>query len=227
MYRTLQENDLIDIHSHHQLKAEEGIFRLYNLFLQDFGIKEISSYVSCGLHPWHIEDYDNTDHFAEKLEKAAQHEQVIALGETGLDRMIDFPLEDQVSVFKIHIELSEKYRLPLIVHCVKAYDELLRLRKESLSIQAWIVHGFNGSPDLAKSLTDKGIYISGGSRILGNHKKCRDVLRTIPQNYIFVESDENDKDLSLVYEELARCMGISLRELATIVYRNYTEVFRG
>ena len=63
--------------------------------------------------------------------------------------MAKAPMELQLAVFKEQVKLSEKLGLPLIIHCVKAMDELLAVKKEFRPQQAWIWHGFRGKTGIS------------------------------------------------------------------------------
>ncbi|WP_232056673.1 TatD family hydrolase [Methylomonas rhizoryzae] len=122
-------------------------------------------YFSLGMHPWFIERQAQEIAFS-RLERLAAHPKVLAIGECGLDKCIATPPARQAEVFSRHIELSEAVGKPLIIHCVRAFAELLQLKKRFAPRQAWIVHGFTGKPALAKQLLQHGCYLSFGKAIL-------------------------------------------------------------
>ncbi len=77
---------------------------------------------------------------------------VVALGECGLDRLKGAPLPQQEAIFRKHIELSEHLHKPLLIHCVKAFDRLLAIRKQMRPTQPWILHGYRSAPALTRQL---------------------------------------------------------------------------
>ncbi len=218
-----QKSDYIDIHSHHR-EVPEGVFRVYNLFLQDFQEETDHKAISLGLHPWHIENYGELEKLEENLDVAVRDENVVAVGECGLDKIIKIPVEKQKDIFIKQVRISEKHNLPVIVHCVKAYQELLEIPNETNANQPWILHGFNSSNQLAGDMIDKGIYISAGSRLLHSSKKCQEVLNFIPREFLFIETDD-EEDIRKIYEKVAECMNISVDKLKEIVFTNYNKVF--
>ncbi len=223
--RPIPDNsDYIDIHSHHS-DVPEGVFRIYNLFLQDFQEDTDYEAISVGLHPWHIENYDNLDNLEAILDRAVQEKNVVAVGECGLDKIIKVPLEKQKDIFMKQVRISEKNDLPVIIHCVKAYQDLLEIRKETGSDQPWILHGFNSSAQLAGDMIDKGIYISAGTRLLNSSKKCHEVLNAVPAEFLFIETDD-EENIREIYEKVAECMNISVKDLKTKVFNNYKKVFK-
>lgn len=220
-----QNTDYIDIHSH-KSESESGIFRIYNLFLQDYRPDIDHEVFSCGLHPWHIQYYQNIDHFPERLERAIDHPGMIAIGEAGLDKIIPVEMSKQIGIFKKQVELSEKHKLPVIIHCVKAFQELLQVRQDTSAKQTWILHGFNSSAQMAGDLTDKGIFISAGMRLLKSSSKCEDVLKNIPLGFLFVETDDDEvKGIKDIYYEISSCLEIDAEELRITVLENFNKVF--
>ena len=71
-------------------------------------------------------------------------------------------MDKQLEVFKGQIELSEREEKPLIIHCVKAIDGLLRLRRDLHPKMPWMFHGFRGKPQQLRSLLAAGFYVSFG-----------------------------------------------------------------
>jgi TatD DNase family protein len=70
----------------------------------------------------------------------------------------------QKDYFERQMILADRYKLPLIIHCVKAWDELLHLNQEHYAKNKRIVHGFRGKPELCRQLLDAGFYLSFGPR---------------------------------------------------------------
>lgn len=85
-------------------------------------------YYSAGIHPWELAER-NADQQLAFLQKQLKHKQFVAVGEAGLDKLAAAPMELQLTMFKKQVQLSEKHGLPLIIHCVRATDELLAVKK--------------------------------------------------------------------------------------------------
>lgn len=223
---TPQYIPFIDIHSH-LTSDHPGVFRIFNLFLQDFDpVSSLPEVFSCGLHPWHIQQCRDLDSFHIKLEDALQQPGMIALGEAGLDKIIKVSMELQSDIFRKQVLLSEKYRKPMIIHCVRAFPELLAIRNETEASQPWILHGFNSNAEMALDLVKKGIYISAGMRLLKNPEKFRDVVQRIPSEFLFVETDDDETDISFIYQDIASQSGIQTDELKEIIYQNFKRIFK-
>lgn len=196
-----------DAHTHNLLSAD-GIISVN----PDFTGFDPSRHYSVGIHPWLTAGEDIT-RLVGKLAETAGHEEVIAIGETGIDHLRGGDQQIQENLFRQHIELSERLSKPLIIHNVKGLDTILRLNKEYNPGQPWIIHGFRDNSRVAAQLASRGIYLSLGERFNA------DVPSAIPPSLILAETDESDMpiesiaaricpaDPSLPFRNLARLTG--------------------
>lgn len=173
-------------------------------------------YYSYGIHPWYTE---NSIQLNSLLIEAALHPSVIALGEAGLDKNSKTPISTQIELFSTQAELAEEMGKPVIIHCVKAWDELLSVKKKIDPKMPWIIHGFRGNQLLAKQLIDKGLWLSFGE--LFNP----DALKAAWPNRMFTETDESEKGIEEIYSRIAESLGISIDLLALRLRGNVKEVF--
>lgn len=114
--------------------------------------------LSVGIHPWNAALAD--DDAWHRLEIWCQDSRVVAIGEAGLDKARGPELDIQLETFRRQANLAERLNIPLIIHCVRAYDLLLGIKRPKGS--QWIIHGFRGKPELARQLLDAGIDLSFG-----------------------------------------------------------------
>ena len=115
-------------------------------------------YYSVGIHPWYSAEV--TPQMWQQLELDAAAPEVIAIGECGIDKLRGASLPVQTEIFRRHILLSEALGKPLIIHCVRAIEQIERLRTEMRPTQPWILHGFRGKPQQALQLLARGYYLS-------------------------------------------------------------------
>ena len=183
-------------------------------------------YFSAGIHPWRIPEA--WEEVMESLAVTAADPRCLAIGECGLDkaRLKALPsgqrpaaLDLQTAVFEAHIRLSETLGKPLIIHCVRAWGELLALHRQCKPGQAWVVHGFRGNRRVAEMLLAEGLYLSFGERYQA------DALRAVPDGRLFAETDESALPIGLIAENLARDRGDDPDELARILTANFRRVF--
>ena len=173
-------------------------------------------FFSCGIHPW---DSENSETQMARLLEIAGDSCIVAIGEAGLDKMRGALLDSQLSVFKKQIELSENLKKPLVIHCVKAWNELINVRHEIKPTQPWIIHGYRGKPELTKQLVSEGFLFSAGSKI--NEQS----VSLIPLTSLFCETDESEMDIREIYEQTATAIGVDIQELALTVTKNVRKVF--
>lgn len=205
-HKTSSAMRLIDIHTH-----APGDNNRHAILDSDCYIHDKS--ISLGIHPWHITDCWQQQIAA--IEESATKENVIAIGECGLDKLKSpANIELQKEIFRSHALLAEKAGKPLIIHCVKAYDELIAMHKDVSPLQAWIIHGFRGKPEQAVQLVRVGFYISLGEQF------NPDSAKTIPTDRLFIESDESHSSITDIYTMVAQAKGITAMELAQHTAQN-------
>lgn len=173
-------------------------------------------FFSCGIHPWYS---DNSEDGMDELKHIVKDDRVLAIGEAGLDKMRGPSLNIQRDIFKKQIILAEDVRKPILIHCVKAWDELISLRKESELELPWVIHGFRGALQQAKQLIKQGFYLSLG------HNLNREVLQNIPLDRIFLETDDTKHSIIEVYEYAADILHIHIMEFSQIIEYNIKRIF--
>ena len=94
-------------------------------------------FISVSLHPWYLTEENIQSQIDWLVQTIQSDSRVVALGEAGLDKICDTPFDLQIQAFRKAIELSETYHLPLVIHSVKATEELFALHKEYHPAQAW------------------------------------------------------------------------------------------
>lgn len=145
-----------DIHTHNVEAARAGAV----LSLRPGqSVPEGVTRISRGIHPW---DTDGAD-FESQLEairRDAVAGRLVAIGECGMDKLRGAPLPVQEDIFVRQLLLAREFGLPVIIHCVRCYDAILRLHKRLRPTVPWIIHGFRGKAELARQLQNAGILLS-------------------------------------------------------------------
>ena len=207
--------DFFNIHTHVSIHPESEIL---SLAPEELSTDNRSSYASVGIHPWTLTK-KNADIQWEALRESIKDRRIIAIGECGLDNLKGPSMELQTAVFKQEAALAENSSLPLIIHCVKAFNELIQLKKEISPCQPWIIHGFRGKLPLALDCIRHGFYLSIGSHFQEN------TLKVIPLDRLFIETDESEESIGSIYQRIAETKGISQQELLEAINKNLREVF--
>lgn len=117
---------------------------------------------SVGVHPWWTEM--GTEQLLDGVEKLAQHPQIVAIGECGLDPLKGATIERQIEILKHQLLLAERVEKPVTLHLVRTFHLILPLYREICPKQRWVIHGFRGKPTLAQQLLDAGFDLSFGQR---------------------------------------------------------------
>jgi len=214
--------ELYDIHTH-QVFLEDNDDPYHSCILDVYPLEfEVAKETyhrhafSCGIHPWYSEDSDNQMKY---LIEIAPDPRIVAIGETGLDKLKGPSFDVQIPVFIKHIELSENLKKPVIIHCVKAWEELIKVRRETNPTQPWIIHGYRGKPELTKRLIREGFLFSVGEKI------NVDSLPLIPINSLFCETDEDEVDIRDIYQQAAYTLNRDLEDFANEIAKNVRRIF--
>ena len=207
--------DFFNIHTHVSVHPESEIL---SLAPEELSTDNRSFYASVGIHPWTLTE-ENADIQWETLHESIKDKRIVAIGECGLDKLKGPSMELQTAIFKQEATLAENCSLPLIIHCVKAFNELIQLKKEISPCQPWIIHGFRGKLPLTLDCIRHGFYLSIGSRFQA------DALKAIPLDRLFIETDESEECIGNIYQRIAEVKGISLQELTEAINKNVREVF--
>ena len=207
----------IDIHTHTK-RCEEKVLSVENILSN----QELpQSLCSVGIHPWYIPAEVNSNLI--RMEKMLSQSHCIAIGECGLDKVIKEPLEQQIGVLRKQLHLSEKIERPVILHVVRAYQEMIALKNELQPNQPWIIHGFNKGKILAESLVKHGFFLSFGQALLVN-STVQDTFAAIPLENCFLETDDADITIESVYAKAALLKGISEVELRRKIYEQFQRI---
>lgn len=212
---------LFNLHTH-KYTNQENILELVNQYPWEFDEK--IPFYSIGIHPWYInEERLNVD--LQIIEQKLVLHNCLALGECGLDKRIEIPLETQIKVFKAQIFLAEKCQKPLVLHCVAAFQEIIQIKKELNIKVPLIIHGFSKNEPTAIQLLDNGFYLSFGKYLLRN-PELKTVFQSVPNDRFFLETDTVEESLDEVYALAANYKNIEIEEVKEIVASNFEKVFQ-
>ena len=209
----------INIHGHRQASSiEEWV--MMNLMAKDFPPEDIENgYYSVGFHPYNIGKVDEIETL-DRVRRAVEHPRVLAIGEIGLDKSLETPLEKQLRIFEKQVEIAESAELAVVLHVVRSFNELLGFMRAQQPVVPMIIHGYNGSVQMAEELVKAGFLISFGEAITREHSKIIEALQKVPVEKMFLETDEGDMDIREIYQFAAEVKGISADHLRVKIYEN-------
>lgn len=212
----------INLHTHHPTLLP-GIFEIESIW---YGQPKLprAAHGSVGLHPWYLEGIELGAATTWLREQAAKPE-ILALGEAGLDKVCKTPWDLQLLAFQRCVEISEAFRKPLILHCVRAYSELIALKKAWKPVQPWIFHGFDKPPETAEMLLKAGCFLSFGAALFRNNSKAAESLQATLADRFFLETDDAVVTIEAVYARAAAIRGVDPGALQETVSSTFSRVF--
>ena len=173
---------------------------------------------SIGLHPWDAgKEPFNADDF---IVRAAA---VQAVGEIGLDFLRGGNRKQQEDVLRLQLKAAEMLCKPVILHCVKAFEPMIKIVKE-YRLPAVVFHGFTGSPQQAARAVGEGYFLSFGERVIRS-PKATESRRMTPDENLFLETDDAELGIADIYSFAAGVRGTTVETLQDVILKNYNKIF--
>jgi len=206
---------LINIHTHKSTQLSTELVSIHAHEIQDAPQFPFS----IGLHPWYAEKPIRPD-----ILELVQNKLCWAIGECGLDKLKGPNLESQLIVFEQMVRLSELFEKPLIIHCVRALNELLACKKRLNPLQPWILHGLSRE-NWIDLLLESDIFISVGEVVLKRESMLHAVVAKVPAEKLFLETDDTETSIREVYESISTAKRLTLDALEKQIEDNFISVF--
>jgi TatD DNase family protein len=204
--------------------------------------KKENVYFSVGVHPYHVEDWDET------IFDKVSEEKCVAIGECGLD-YYRLPkdedkklkeIETQKNIFRKQIKIAKKYKKPLIVHIRDASEDAKQiLLEENADEVGGILHCFNSDRTLLELANHNFYFGIGGVITFKNAKRLQAVLPEIPREKLLLETDapyltphphrgKRNEPLytTFVAEKVAEILNEDIEYISKLTNRNSMEVFK-
>jgi TatD DNase family protein len=214
----------IDIHTHPN-HIESDTVIVQNIFPGDgFAAFTGRNFYSMGLHPWHLKTTGENNEMLQMVKDALEFDHVCFVGECGLDKKVDTDFKEQLRVFRAQAFIAEEFKRPLVIHCVKAYNEIFEIHKKLHPEMPWIMHGYRGNSQITQLLGKLGIFFSFGISIFDDNSKSIESLKYLPMEKIFFETDEFDGEVETIYEKAAILKNVSLDILKIEVWNNFHRI---
>jgi len=214
-----------DAHTHSP-ERRAGVLRVCNIPRSswDGKLEQLAPFCA-GLHPKEIHP-ETLENDLMELEGVLKLGGIAALGECGLDRLAETSMELQTQAFQAQAKLTERLKLPLVIHCVRAFPEIIALKKKLTPSCAWIVHGFRGNAQSASELARHGFMISFGAALLRAQPALIEALKTVPLEALLLETDEAEEPIESVYAAASELRGEGLETLKSAVSNSFRKTFR-
>lgn len=214
--------DFLDIHTH-KTAQQKGVQSIQSLSLTNdiFLAMPKTRPVSIGLHPWYA-TLNKLEIQLKYLSVLAKQANVKLIGECGLDKLKGERMESQVLILKAQVTLAEELNKPLILHCVKAFSELIELKGRMKVKVPMIIHGFNKNEALGKQLMAKGFLLSFGAAILKENSGAAKLLQQ--SEIFFLETDDSETSIEEIYQAAANLKKCSVDKLKACIFENWNKL---
>lgn len=192
-----------------------------------------------GLHPIYLAEHQDEHLKQLELFVREHREQIVAVGECGLDFYLpELAVQQQTALFIAQLKLAKNFDLPLIVHARRSVDAVLSCIRRVGGLRG-VVHSFAGSQQQADQLIEQGFYLgAGGTLTYERAQRLRQILTNVPTECLLLETDAPDQPdsqwrgqrntplrLPIIAEALAELSGCSLAELADSTTKNAQRLF--
>lgn len=239
---------LEEVDKYIQESKENGVFELMvigfnyesSLVAVELTKKYKNIYACIGIHPSDVKDSKKNDLYL--IEELLKENSDISVGEIGLDYYWD--KEDdlktkQKEYFVKQIQLANKYKKPISIHCRDAYQDCYEILKNNTPLYGGVVHCYSGSVEMVDMFLNLGLSIGiGGTLTFKNNIKTKEVVKHIPLDRILLETDapfltphpfrgktNSSKYLYLVRDEIASLKNVSIELVDEVTSNNFRKMF--
>jgi TatD DNase family protein len=196
-------------------------------------------FLMTGLHPTHVKQDSKTElaHIKENLE----YRKFVAIGEIGIDLYWDKTnLKQQQTAFRFQIQLAKQYKLPIVIHCRDAFDEVFEILEAEKSDDLFgIFHCFTGTLAQAHRAISYNMKLGIGGVVTFKNGKIDQFLSEIDLSHIVLETDapylspepfrgkRNESAYLLnVLDKVAVVYGMDKQDIAEITTNNALDIFK-
>jgi TatD DNase family protein len=195
-------------------------------------------FLMMGLHPAYVKE--NYLDELQIVEQELANRKFVAIGEIGIDLYWDKThLKEQQIAFRRQIQLAKKYKLPIVIHCREAFDEIFEiLEKEKSEDLFGIFHCFSGTYEQALQAISYNMKLGIGGVVTFKNGKIDQFINKIDLKHLVLETDSpylapipyrgkrNESSYIVnVIDKLASLYGLSTKEIALKTTENSKAIF--
>jgi TatD DNase family protein len=209
----------IDVHTHFINPSNAFVIDISDNYAKASEV----DFFSVGIHPKTFKTFEElTDSFL-ALSSLAERKNCVAIGECGFDKFSPLNLAEQEKIFSAQIALAQRFNKPLIIHCVRLYNEVIRCLKKAHFNHEVVFHGYNADSQTTKNLLKYPIInFSFSEKTLTGFKS----LPVIPLERIFTESDTDEKtDFAKLINKIADVKNAGFEEIKAGIENNFKRLF--
>lgn len=208
----------VDFHTH---KARyEHRADVLEIVSSHLGDGKTGEWYTLGSHPWFTPEQLSEEQLRVIEDALLYDPRCMALGECGLDKFKGPAMNVQIAVLEQLLDIADRLGKSVVLHCVRAYDPLLKIKKNFSHIPHWAIHGYARHDVLAKSLVDQGFYLSISPES-SSHAGLSAAVRSVPLDRLFLETDSAPRqDIIAVYNFAAELRGMDIAGLKARIAEN-------
>lgn len=209
---------LIDFHTHGLSNEKQNYLRF------------VMGKQALGIHPWELIPPFEEALYEKKIQELKKNvnSSILAIGECGLDRRREgiAPIEMQGRVFGWHLDWAIESRRPVIIHCVKAQSDLLKILKDKKFNGKMLLHDYAGNKDESDKFLAYDCYFSFGRRLLGGNSRQAELFKSLPVERLFLETDDQQEiKIEVLYQKAQAILGLDPKRLEALFEHNLVEFF--
>jgi TatD DNase family protein len=193
-----------------------------------------------GLHPWYAAQ--RSENWSDTLKRLLDQHPNASIGEIGLDRwMRDPDLPDQEKVFREQLAIASDRKLPVTIHCLKAWGQLEQTLRHHQG--PFLIHSYGGSAEMTPAFTKLNAYFSFSGYFAHERKSAqREVFKKIPLDRLLLETDAPDmlppselrtvpadfndpRNIQSIYKYAAQLWNLPEPQLAAQIEQNFHRLF--
>lgn len=212
----------LDFHTHRLWRKDrEDILEIVSLHL---GKERPHDLFTIGKHPWWT-DVVLSDSEKQELSLRLSEDHCLAMGEMGLDNLKGVNMELQIEILKSQLDLAQEMQKPVIIHCVRAYDQIQQVKKQYPHLKKWCIHGYARHIILAEQLIKQGFYLSIMPSFR-NQEVYFKLIKNLPIEKFFLETDSMPNvSIEEIYLQVAEIKNISVEVLKAQMMKNAIKFF--
>ncbi len=211
------------INSHTHFSAPNAIINYDILGRRNNPNQNGGKYCSIGLHPWDA-DYITTEKIRPLFQQFKPNCKLVAIGECGIDRACKTDLKKQTDVFVSQLDFAAEKKLPVIIHCVKAWSDIIPIINNYRSL-SFILHDYRANNHQTVKLLEYQTYFSFGKSVLNPTEKLKHSLALIPHDRILIETDNDYIHIDTVLESICLVLQINKELFTPQLIQNTQKVF--
>lgn len=209
-----------DVHTHTPNNDQKETVSILNIH-KNFQSIPSGRFVSLGIHPWYLDQ--SIEEQLAILKSLAHLPQVWAIGECGIDNNLTIDHTHQANVFQAQIDVAKTVSKPLIIHCVRAFQEVLNLLNGNTT--PVIFHGINNKATVIKPIISEGHFLSFGKSLLKPSPRIIESLNITPLNKLLLETDDSVATIKEIYSQAAEILNIEEKRLVLQIEDNFRSIF--